>query len=295
MLERVRIRGFSGTYQIRQVELARDRKKVQTKPVSVLFPDDTTHIFHLDKKAKGVDLLELVFQHLELTERDYFGLQFNSVNGNQFTRWLDPNKSFKKQTSGLREGGDQAPSLLFRVKFYVTDPSRLQEEYTRYQFYLQIRRDIFLGRLPVSLNTACLLASYTVQSELGDYNPIEHKPGYLHDLQLMPDQNEDTEHRISELHKLHRGQLPADAEYNYLEHAKRLDMYGIDFHKATDSGGKELNVGVSSIGLLVYQNGIRINTFSWSKMVKVSFKRKDFFIQLRREPVSIKRKSTRCT
>lgn len=100
------------------------------------------------------------------------------------------------------------------------------------------------------------------------------------------DQNEENERRICELHKLHRGQLPGDAELNYLEHAKRLEMYGIDFHKATDSAGKDLQLGVASIGLLVYQNNLRVNTFSWTKMVKVSFKRKDFFIQLRREPVS---------
>uniref|UniRef100_A0A182SL86 protein-tyrosine-phosphatase n=1 Tax=Anopheles maculatus TaxID=74869 RepID=A0A182SL86_9DIPT len=236
--------------------------------------------------------------------------------GRQPVRWLDPNKPFRKQLNDARasttvvrqhaDGGPHVPLLLFRVKFYVTDPSRLHEEYTRYQFYLQIRRDVYQGRLPVTLNTACLLASFTVQAELGDYNPLEHTAGYLSELQLLPEQTEEAEHRISELHKLHRGQLPADAEYNYLEHAKRLELYGIDFHRATvkqskrfvapfglhstprpllqDSSGKELALGVSSLGLLVYQNGTRINTFSWSKVVKVSFKRKDFFIQLAREP-----------
>lgn len=335
MLDRVRIGGFSGTYKVRSAELARDKKSASspaasaatattpttTKAVTVLFLDESTHTFQLEKKAKGQDLLEAVFRHLELSERDCFGLQFQpkcsggssgggkgktggggagagdngssggssgGSNGSGLLvgpgRWLDPNKPFRKQWNSVRLSGEACATLQFRVKFYVTDPSRLHEEYTRYQFYLQIKRDIFQGKLPVGLNTACLLASYTVQSELGDYNPLEHTHGYLADMQLLPEQTEDIEHRISELHKLHRGQLPADAEYNYLEHAKRLDMYGIDFHRATDSAGKELNLGVSSIGLLVYQNGIRINTFSWSKMVKVSFKRKDFFIQLRREP-----------
>ncbi|XP_058055013.1 tyrosine-protein phosphatase non-receptor type 4 [Anopheles bellator] len=356
MLERVRFGGFSGTYKVRSAELARDRK-AQTKPVTVLFLDESTHTFHLDKRAKGGELLELVYQHVELSERDYFGLQFpcaadgelpvagltlsNGSSGHSHkdasgsssssiggasaagaatttagaitasfpsgrhpVRWLDPNKPFRKQLNGVRSSGRRlamirggsnghgesggghpyVPLLLFRVKFYVTDPSRLQEEYTRYQFYLQIRRDVYQGRLIVGLNTACLLSSYTVQAELGDYNPLEHTPGYLSELQLLPEQTEEAEHRICELHKLHRGQLPADAEFNYLDHAKRLELYGIDFHRATDSSGKELALGVSSVGLLVYQNGTRINTFSWSKVVKVSFKRKDFFIQLAREP-----------
>lgn len=200
----------------------------------------------------------------------------------------------------------------FRFQFYVTDPSRLQEEYTRYQFYLQIKRDIFQAKLTCPLNTACLLASYTVQckcplhfynskqqfsvsnifsfsiAELGDYNSTEHFNGYLSSLRLLAEQTEEAERRISELHKLHRGQLPADAEYNYLEHAKKLYMYGVDLHKATDSTGKDINLGVTSVGLVVFQNNVRMNVFSWSKMVKISFKRKEFFIQLRREPVSEK-------
>lgn len=273
---------------------------------------------------------------MELTERDYFGLKFchneNEVSHLKqpkqdvkhkrvslysqtikislinvidfcFQRWLDPGKSVRKQWQKEQKNcSPSMPILEFRVKFYATDPSQLQEEYTRYQFFLQIKQDIWTGRLPASLHTACLLASFQVQckyfssklnfmtvnisplsAELGDFNPVEHTEGYLSNLQLLVDQNEETERQISELHKLHRGQLPNDAECNYLEHAKRLDQYGIDFHTATDSCNKEIKLGVSSIGLLVYQNNLRINTFSWSKMTKVSFKRKQFFIQLRRE------------
>lgn len=94
--------------------------------------------------------------------------------------------------------------FFFRVKFYVSDPSKLQEEYTRYQFYLQIRRDIMQGKLQLPVTTACLIASYTVQSELGDYHPEEHGPGYLTRLQLIPGQTEDMEKKICELHKLHK-------------------------------------------------------------------------------------------
>lgn len=202
---------------------------------------------------------------------------------------MDPNKLFKKQWASHNRGAGDAsltatPVLLFRVKFFVNDPSRLQEEYTRYLFYLHLKRDIFQGRLQCPLTTAFLLASYAVQAEVGDFNPAEHAHGdYLHGLPLVRDQTEDMERRVVELHKLHRGQLPADAEYNYLEHAKRLEMYGIDIHQAMDSDRNELQLGVSANGLLVFQNGVRMNTFSWSKMVKLSFKRKEFFIQLRRE------------
>ncbi|KAK7863894.1 hypothetical protein R5R35_007226 [Gryllus longicercus] len=273
--------GSSGTYNVRASELARDRR-LKTLSVTVVFLDDTQHTFQVEKRAKGHILLEQVFQHLELIEKDYFGLQFSdngavpsAANADQM-RWLDPSKPVKKQ---LRNG-----QLYFRVKFYVSDPSKLQEEYTRYHFYLQIRHDIMQGRLQLPPSTACLLASYTVQSELGDYHPEEHAPGYLQSLQLIPGLTDEMEKKIAELHKLHKGQTPADAEFNFLDHAKRMDMYGVDLHRARDSTNREIQLGVTSVGLVVFQNAVRINTFSWSKIVKISFKRKQFFIQLRREP-----------
>ncbi|XP_031778840.1 tyrosine-protein phosphatase non-receptor type 4 isoform X2 [Nasonia vitripennis] len=273
--------GSSGSYHVRGAELARDRR-LKTLSATVVFLDDTQHTFQLDKRAKGQALLDLVFQHLELIEKDYFGLQY-AENGSVSTsspnpdvmRWLDPSKLVKKQ---IRSKGGQ---FFFRVKFYVSDPSKLQEEYTRYQFYLQIRKDILQGKLQLLTNPACILASYIVQSELGDYHPEEHGPGYISRLQLIPGQTEEMERRISEYHQLHKGQLPADAEFNFLDHAKRLDMYGVELHK--DSANKEIQLGVTSIGLVVFQNNTRINVFSWSKIVKISFKRKQFFIQLRRE------------
>ncbi|XP_044583750.1 tyrosine-protein phosphatase non-receptor type 4 isoform X3 [Cotesia glomerata] len=270
--------GSSGSYHVRGAELARDRR-LKSLAATVVFLDETQHTFQLDKRAKGQILLDLVFQHLELIEKDYFGLQYAEnptvYPNSDAMRWLDPSKPVKKQ---IRSKGGQ---FFFKVKFYVSDPSKLQEEYTRYQFYLQIRRDILHGKLQLPTSTACLIASYTVQSELGDYHPEEHGPGYLSRLQLIPGQTEEMEKKICELHKLHKGQLPADAEFNFLDHAKRLDMYGVELHK--DSTNKEIQLGVTSIGLVVFQNNIKINVFSWSKIVKISFKRKQFFIQLRRE------------
>ncbi|KYN16803.1 Tyrosine-protein phosphatase non-receptor type 4 [Trachymyrmex cornetzi] len=245
--------GSSGSYHVRGAELARNRR-LKSLSATVTFLDDTQHTFQLDKRAKGQVLLDLVFQHLELIEKDYFGLQY-AENG----RWLDPSKPVKKQ---IRSG-----HFFFRVKFYVSDPSKLQEEYTRYQFYLQIRRDILQGKLQLPPSTACLIASYTVQSELGDYHPEEHGPGYLSQLQLIPGQTEEMEKKISELHKLHKGQLPADAEFNFLDHAKRLDMYGVELHKARDSTNKEIQLGVTSIGLVVFQNGIKINSENYDTLL----------------------------
>ncbi|CAG7830963.1 unnamed protein product, partial [Allacma fusca] len=161
-------------------------------------------------------------------------------------------------------------TVYFRVKFFVEDPARLNEEYTRYHVFLQLRKDILEGRLIVTPSTACLLSSYAVQSELGDFNPEEHDElGYYlqnTEANLLLLKSEDYLRKICQLHKLHKGQTPADAEFNFLTHAKRLDSYGVNFHRVKDNLGKEILLGISSMGISVYHNGIKINTFSWSKI-----------------------------
>ena len=168
-------------------------------------------------------------------------------------------------------------------------------EYTRYHLYLQVKRDLVEGRLTAPISTICLLTSFAVQSTLGDYDPDIHKGDYLqafrdlrkhcvHTSTSTPcPSNEEIERRITELHKLHKGQSPADAEFKFLDHAKRLEMYGISLHNGKDPDGKDIQLGVTSIGLVVFKNNLKLNTFSWSKIVKISFKRKQFSIQLRKE------------
>ncbi|XP_068633737.1 tyrosine-protein phosphatase non-receptor type 4 [Battus philenor] len=285
MIESVSRRAFSsssGTYNVRASELARERK-LNIFNVTVQFLDDTQQSFQIEKKAKGSVLLELVFQHLELVEKDYFGLQFTengsppNATNTEITRWLDSSKSVKKQIGANAQ-------FWLAVRFYPSEPSRLSEEFTRYLLCLQLRKLLLDGRMTAPKNTALLLASFTVQAELGDYNPTEHGNGYLSELRLLGRQCPEDERKVRELHKLHRGQAPADAEANFLEHAKRLDCYGVESHPAKDYNGKDIFIGVTSIGIVVFQNNIRVNTFSWGKIVKISFKKKQFFIQLKREP-----------
>ncbi|VDI68836.1 tyrosine-protein phosphatase non-receptor type 4 [Mytilus galloprovincialis] len=295
-----------GTYDVRASEMAANFQDIRPKTVTcvVHFLDDSQEVFEVDKRAKAQHLLDKVFGHLELVEKDYFGLQFIDIapptegapHGHvQVTsyamRWLDPLKTIKKQCRG------PPFEFFFRVKFYVSDPSKLAEEYTRYHFFLQVKRDILEGRLMCPQNTAILLASYAVQSELGDFNPDEHRDNYLADYRFIPNQTPEFEKQVSDLHKQHRGQNPADAEYNYLDKAKRLEMYGVDLHNArsmmigdvetgqfnVDQSSVDIQLGVTSVGLVVFQNNVKINTFPWAKIVKISFKRKQFFIQLRRE------------
>ncbi|KAM8789750.1 tyrosine-protein phosphatase non-receptor type 4 isoform 6-T7 [Rhynchonycteris naso] len=202
----------------------------------------------------------------------------NTVQAFKVNRWLDPNKPIRKQ---LKRGSPY--SLNFRVKFFVSDPNKLQEEYTRYQYFLQIKQDILTGRLLCPYNTAALLASFAVQSEFGDYNQSETLTSYLSDYSFIPNQPQDFEKEIAKLHQQHTGLSPAEAEFNYLNTARTLELYGVELHYARDQSNNEIMIGVMSGGILIYKNRVQMNTFPWLKIIKISFKCKQFFIQLRKE------------
>ncbi|KAG8000779.1 Tyrosine-protein phosphatase non-receptor type 4 [Nibea albiflora] len=202
----------------------------------------------------------------------------NTVKEFKVSRWLDPNKPIRKQ---LKRGSPH--NLSFRVKFFVTDPNKLQEEYTRYQYFLQIKQDIFTGRLPCPHNTAALLASYAVQSELGDYSETEHPTGYLSEYCFISNPPQDFHKEVSKHHQQHSGLSPAQSEFNYLNTARTLELYGVELHYARDQSNTEILIGVMSAGIVVYKNRVRINYFPWLKIVKISFKCKQFFVQMRRE------------
>ncbi|XP_070245360.1 tyrosine-protein phosphatase non-receptor type 4 isoform X1 [Bos mutus] len=271
------------TYNVRASELARDRQHTEVV-CNILLLDNTVQAFKVNKHDQGQVLLDIVFKHLDLTERDYFGLQLTDDSTDN-PRWLDPNKPIRKQLKKLLLLilGGSPYSLNFRVKFFVSDPNKLQEEYTRYQYFLQIKQDILTGRLPCPYNTAALLASFAVQSELGDYNQSENLSGYLSDYSFIPNQPQDFEKEITKLHQQHIGLSPAEAEFSYLNTARTLELYGVEFHYARDQSNNEIMIGVMSGGILIYKNRVRMNTFPWLKIVKISFKCKQFFIQLRKE------------
>ncbi|XP_039190281.1 protein 4.1 isoform X26 [Crotalus tigris] len=235
--------------------------------------DDTIFECSVDKHAKGQDLLKKVCDHLNLLEEDYFGLAIWDTPISK--TWLDAAKEIKKQVHG-------GPWIFtFNVKFYPPDPAQLTEDITRYYLCLQLRKDIINGRLPCSFATLALLGSYTIQSELGDYDIDLHGADYVSEFKLAPNQTKELEDKITELHKTYRTMSPAQADMEFLENAKKLSMYGVDLHKAKDLEGVDITLGVCSSGLLVYKDKLRINRFPWPKVLKISYKRSSFFTKIR--------------
>ncbi|XP_046795728.1 band 4.1-like protein 2 isoform X23 [Gallus gallus] len=248
-------------------------KKIKTVQCKVVLLDGTEYSCDLEKKAKGQILFDKVCEHLNLLEKDYFGLLFYE-NSDQ-KNWLDSSKEIKRQIRSL-------PWLFtFNVKFYPPDPSQLTEDITRYFLCLQLRQDIASGRLPCSFVTHALLGSYTLQAEMGDHDPDEHRSDYISDFQFAPNQTQEMEEKVAELHKTHRGLTPAQADSQFLENAKRLSMYGVDLHHAKDSEGVDIMLGVCANGLLIYKDRLRINRFAWPKILKISYKRSNFYIKVR--------------
>ncbi|XP_061900350.1 band 4.1-like protein 2 isoform X12 [Entelurus aequoreus] len=271
-VEKDRRQGQTSIFQSPLRLVRKNKMKLVVCHVTLLDGSDFT--CEVEKRAKGLFLFFKVCEHLNLLEKDYFGLTYKDHHEQKC--WLDPTKEIKRQ---IRSNNWQ---FAFNVKFYPPDPSLLSEDITRYLLCLQLREDVASGRLPCSFVTHALLGSYTLQAEIGDYEPDQPRPlDYINQLTFAPNQSKEMEEKILELHKSHKGMTPAQADCQFLENAKKLSMYGVDLHHAKDCEGVDIMLGVCANGLLVYKDRLRINRFAWPKILKISYKRNNFYIKIR--------------
>ncbi|XP_077403896.1 protein 4.1-like isoform X2 [Vanacampus margaritifer] len=249
------------------------QRRPKTMQIKVTLLDDTLYECELDKHAKGQELFTKVCDHLNLLERDYYGLVIWETP--KVKTLMDLAKEIRRQVQGANY------DFTFNVKFYPPDPAQLSEDITRYYLCLQLRKDILQGRLPCSFVTLALLGSYALQSELGEYDPEVHGKEYAKEMKMANGQTKELEDKMIELHRTYRSMSPAQADMMFLENAKKLSMYGVDLHQAKDLEGVDIMLGVCSNGLMVYKDKLRINRFPWPKVLKVSYKRSNFFIKIR--------------
>uniref|UniRef100_A0A8C5LV68 Erythrocyte membrane protein band 4.1-like 4A n=1 Tax=Leptobrachium leishanense TaxID=445787 RepID=A0A8C5LV68_9ANUR len=236
----------------------------------------TTQQQGVKKSSKGSVVLDYVFHHLNLVEIDYFGLRY--CDRNHQTYWLDPGKTIAEHKDLINTGPPY--TLYFGVKFYAEDPCKLKEEITRYQFFLQVKQDILQGRLPCPFNIAAQLGGYTIQSELGDYDPYKNITGYVSEYRFVPDQKEDLEEAIERIHKTLVGQVPVVAESNYLGIAKNLEMYGVDLHPVYGENNSEYFLGLTPVGLVVYKSKKQVGKYFWPRITKIHFRETQFELRV---------------
>jgi len=243
--------------------------------VEVNLLDGSPLQIEISSKSSGEDLVEAIAKSINILEKDYFGVTHYDKK-DQTRIWVQNDRKLNKQMK-------EPMKCWFQVRFYPPDPAQLSEDITRYQLCLQIQQDVKSGKLPCSFVTHALLGAYLVQSELGDYDPVDHglSTDYIRDFDFAPNQSEDLLERIMEVHKTLKGQSPAEAELHYLDNAKKLAMYGVSLHPARDSEGVDIMLGVCSSGILVYRDRLRINRFAWPKIIKISYKRNGFYIKIR--------------
>ncbi|PAV66774.1 hypothetical protein WR25_10500 isoform C [Diploscapter pachys] len=170
----------------------------------------------------------------------------------------------------------------YEVKFYPVEPNKLDDVHARKCVYLQLRRDIQTGRLPMTLNKHAQLGSFAAQAEFGDASiGSEAYANFLKTAKITPDMNEQMTAAIASIHQQHRGLSNEEALIKYLEICKDLPTYGIWMFKAKDTKSDDVDIGVGAHGISIYKDGVRMSKFNWQNIVKISYRRATFSIKVK--------------
>jgi len=246
-----------------------DGKKLLACKIALLDGSDVS--INLQKDALGKDLLKRVYLHLDLVERDYFGLQF--MDTKQIPHWLDPAKKVKKQ---VQIGPPY--TFHFRVKFYAIEPAKLHEELTRYHFFMQMKQDVRMGKVHPTLKQSIDLGAFAVQSELGDFDNTLHTGNYVSEFRLVPNQGEELERLVEKKHRLLAGMNPAECENNYLSISSNLEYYGMDRHIVQGEDGSEHTIGLTPHGIIVMKGDRKLGFHIWKSITNITFKNTRFIL-----------------
>uniref|UniRef100_A0A8L0DSD5 Tyrosine-protein phosphatase non-receptor type n=1 Tax=Oncorhynchus mykiss TaxID=8022 RepID=A0A8L0DSD5_ONCMY len=233
----------------------------------------------LSVESTGQECLEAVAQRLELRETHYFGLWFQGKAQPQSQRWVELEKPLKKQ---LDKFGNE-PLLFFGVMFYVPNVSRLEQEVTRYQYYLQVKKEVLDGRLHCTVEQGIRLAGLAVQADFGDFTQFLSQD-FLREYVLFPVVNEVLEEwtqKVAEEHKSHCRMQLAEAELLYIKEVEKLDGFGQESFAAKDTYTNDIFIGVSFIGVFVkHRNGRSIMHHRWKDIGNIAHNKSAITVEI---------------
>uniref|UniRef100_A0A6Q2X077 protein-tyrosine-phosphatase n=1 Tax=Esox lucius TaxID=8010 RepID=A0A6Q2X077_ESOLU len=244
--------------------------------------DNNVVEFRWSVESTGQECLEAVAQRLELREIQYFGLWFQAKAQLQIQRWVELEKPLKKQ---LDKFGNE-PLLFFGVMFYVPNVSRLEQEVTRYQYYLQVKKEVLDGRLRCSVEQGIRLAGLAVQADFGDYTQFLSQD-FLREYVLFPNWPhadellEEWTQKVAEEHKSHCRMQPAEAELLYIKEVEKLDGFGQESFAAKDNYTNDIFIGMSFIGVFVkHRNGRSIMLHRWKDIGNIAHNKSAITVEI---------------
>uniref|UniRef100_A0A8C8VF45 Protein tyrosine phosphatase non-receptor type 3 n=1 Tax=Pelusios castaneus TaxID=367368 RepID=A0A8C8VF45_9SAUR len=212
-----RLRALGGRINnIRAAELPKEKSRSEII-CNVHFLDGSVQSFKVNKQDTGQVLLDMAYNHLGVTEKEYFNLQ-QSEESIESPRWLESSKPIRKQL----KGGFPC-TMYFRTEAVC---------------------EIFL----------CVCFFLTAQ--FGDHNSSVHHSGYLSNYRFIPDQNKDFLTKVESLHEQHSGLKQSEAESCYINIARTLEFYGVELHSGRDLHNLDLMIGIASGGIAVYRKSI---------------------------------------
>ncbi|XP_077408055.1 tyrosine-protein phosphatase non-receptor type 14-like [Vanacampus margaritifer] len=237
----------------------------------------------LSVESTGQECLEAVAQRLELRETPYFGLWFQGKTQAPAQRWVELEKPLKKQ---LDKFGNE-PLLFFGVMFYVPSVSRLEQEATRYQYYLQVKKQLLDGRLHCTVEQGIRLAGLAVQADFGDFTQFASQD-FLREYVLFPvnwpngdEVLEEWTQKVAEEHKSRCRMQAAEAELLYIKEIEKLDGFGQESFAAKDNYTNDIFIGMSFVGVFVkHRNGRSIMLHRWKDIGTVAHNKSAITVEI---------------
>ncbi|KAI4500147.1 hypothetical protein M0802_004564 [Mischocyttarus mexicanus] len=250
---------------------------------------DTTSIeCTLNIDSLGQECLDNIVQRLGLVQPEIFGLRYISRHGSPSPRWVDMDKPLKRQL----EKEAKNFSLYLRIMYYFTDVQYIQDDMTRYHYYLQLKSDILEGRIHCNSRQATLLASYSMQAEFGNYNTERHTMECLQQCTFFPKEVIQSEpggldvllhSAVCQYNNL-IGVTQAAAEELYISVVIQLEGYGNETFPAKDSTNSEVILGVSLNGImLICPKSQTTHFYMWKDISNVINHKKTFRIECQSE------------